>query len=73
MKLPQDIEGIYREGRSDAFASTHGVEPLWLRDKIRGAGKWLWKRKKKAACIAKCALAGGGWAGRARCAARCVF
>ncbi len=40
MKLPQDIVGIYREGRTDAFTSA-GVEALWL--------KSAWKRVKKVA------------------------
>ncbi len=72
MKLPQDIEGIYREGRTDAFTSA-GVEASGLWGRIKRGGRWLWKRRKKAMCLAKCVRAPGGRIGKAACAARCVI
>jgi hypothetical protein len=38
VKLPQDIEGIYREGRTDSLTCS-GVEPLWM--------KSIWRKTKK--------------------------
>ena len=45
MKLPQIIEGIHREGRTDSLVSA-GVEPAFL-------GK-LWKKIKQPARSAAC-------------------
>ena len=52
MKLPQQIEGIYREGRSDSFSSV-GVEPalfgkIW--NVIKKPGKAIACKLCKAAC-----------------------
>ncbi len=52
MKLPQNIEGIYREGRTDAFTSA-GVEAagLWgrlkrgVRKVAKKVGRFAWKQK----------------------------
>ena len=47
MKLPQNLQGIQREGRSDSFQS-HGVEPAFL----GGVKDWIKKKSKSAACWA---------------------
>ena len=51
MKLPQMIEGVYREGRTDSFgyAGDSAVEPLWLKSAL----KKTWGGIKKVAKVAK--------------------
>ena len=51
MKLPQDIQGIHREGRTDCLMST-GVEPLWFRNVVRRVGRVARRHLPQAACLA---------------------
>ena len=69
MKLPQDIEVIYRGGRTDSLTSS-GVEPLWIGSKLKKVGGWAWKNKGRISCAARCATK-SGWGARAACAAKC--
>ena len=51
MKLPQNIEGVYREGRTDSFGCVvdSGVEPLWFKSAL----KKTWRGIKKVAKVVK--------------------
>jgi hypothetical protein len=69
MKLPKNIDGIYRDGRTDSFVSS-GVEPLWIGSKLKKVGGWAYKNRKRISCAAKCATK-SGWGARAACAAQC--
>ena len=72
MKIPQNIEGAHREGRTDLFGydSRSGVEPLWLKKWRPKCGFGL---KRRRMCLAKCANAPGGSFRRAKCKAKCSW
>lgn len=72
MKLPQNINKVYRQGRTDALA-TSGISPSgWWSDKwdvVKDTAGGVWDRK---GCLVKCASAPGGKWGKAACAADCI-
>ncbi len=51
MKLPKQIQGIQREGRSDAFGYTgdSGIEPQLIGKWINRGRRWICKKGCKAA------------------------
>lgn len=69
MKLPQNINKVYRQDRTDSLAAS-GISPSWWGgDAARWVGRNVWSRKD---CLVKCAGAPGGKWGKAKCVADCV-